>query len=413
MTPQHKSLLLKLLPLIIGISVILAGAVSYWAYQSSLHSNEYLSEAEETEKNAEAVRVEKLAAIYTNEDVPEIADVPEGEDPLNYGLDEDVPNTSVSGLIILSGQEKKPTSEMQFMALDVSSSTAQPGVYNADHTLSVMAEFDNPNNPSGYFFLGNLPGGGLGISYHDNGTNELGFYENTAGLSTRNIDWSQSTKLLAYDRTKEGVGRDYVDQIQKISKEVVIYKPDTEETVLIIPGAVQPQWLPDGESLIYMKRDGLYLHTIDSKQERILWKVAEGGIAPGITMINLSPDGKYLAWTTAKKGVISMFEVVSGDEDSIELDELGRISLPDTEVYWPQFSPDGNHYAVQVIDSARNTFVESESESGSETYIMPSVRENARIEIRPTKGREVVYTHPLDRFDFNQFFTDDWIVNSQ
>jgi hypothetical protein len=397
MTPQHKSLLLKLLPLIIGISVILAGAVSYWAYQSSLHSNEYLSEAEET-GNAEVARVEKLISTYANEGVPEVADVPEREDPLNYGLDEDVPNTSVSGLIILSGQEKKPTSEMQFMALDVSSSTAQPGVYNADHTLSVMAEFDNPNNPSGYFFLGNLPGGGLGISYHDNGTNELGFYENTAGLSTRNIDWSQSTKLLAYDRTKEGVGRDYVDYIQKISKEVVIYKPDTEETVLIIPGAVQPQWLPDGESLIYMKRDGLYLHTIDSKQERILWKVAEGGIAPGITMINLSPDGKYLAWTTAKKGVISMFEVVSGDEDSIELDELGRISLPDTEVYWPQFSPDGNYYAVQAID----TFVEP--------YIP---RKNARIEIRPTKGREVVYTHPLDRFDFNQFFTDDWIVNSQ
>jgi hypothetical protein len=77
---------------------------------------------------------------------------------------------------------------------------------------------------------------------------------------------------------------------------------------------------------------------------------------------------------------------------------LGRISLPDTEVFWPQFSPSGEYYSVQAIDTLKEG---------------DYVRKNARIEIRPTNGREIVYNYSLDNFAFNALFADDWIVDSQ
>jgi hypothetical protein len=323
---------------------------------------------------------------------------------MNYGLDGGIPNTPVSGLYILSGKQPPFDYDLRFFSNDVSSSTAQAVVYNEDYDLSGIAEFNNPNNPSGYFFVNQIsdaPGGeGIGISYFDIDSSEVIAYETTLGDVARNIEWTQETELLAYNRLKKNLSLDYasVTQIDINNHEVVVLKPKTEEIVSIIPNALQPKWLPDGEQLIVMKDDGLYSYTIESEQENILWKVAEGGVVPAISMFDLSPDGKYLAWTTAGKGTITMFEVVSDKEEGVGLNELGRISLPDTEVFWPQFSPSGEYYSVQAIDTLKEG---------------DYVRKNARIEIRPTNGREIVYNYSLDNFAFNALFADDWIVDSQ
>jgi len=409
MTPQHKSLLLKLLPLIIGISVILAGIVSYWAYRSSgtveTSENDSMSAEEQAWEEESIALGDWMQEMYDSEDAPEIPNsVPDGVDPMNYGLDGGIPNTPVSGLYILSGKQPPFDYDLRFFSIDVSSSTAQAVVYNEDYDLSGIAEFNNPNNPSGYFFVNQIsdaPGGeGIGISYFDTDSSEVIAYETTLGDVARNIEWTQETELLAYNRLKKNLSLDYasVTQIDINNHEVVVLKPKTEEIVSIIPNALQPKWLPDGEQLIVMKDDGLYSYTIESEQENILWKVAEGGVVPAISMFDLSPDGKYLAWTTAGKGTITMFEVVSDKEEGVGLNELGRISLPDTEVFWPQFSPSGEYYSVQAIDTLKEG---------------DYVRKNARIEIRPTNGREIVYNYSLDNFAFNALFADDWIVDSQ
>jgi hypothetical protein len=119
----------------------------------------------------------------------------------------------------------------------------------------------------------------------------------------------------------------------------------------------------------------------------------EGGVSIATSMMDVSEDGKYLIWTSAKSGMIAISEIVSWE--TMELKEIGRMQVPDTEFYWPVFSPDGTYYAVQAIDKLVG-----------EDF----VRKNARIEVRPTNSRTVVYTHSLEDFFFDGLFTDDWIA---
>jgi hypothetical protein len=100
-------------------------------------------------------------------------------------------------------------------------------------------------------------------------------------------------------------------------------------------------------------------------------------------------------WAIPGTGLIVMNEITSWDP--VTINEIGRISVPDTEYYWPQFSPDGDYYVVQAISVPQ--------EEGALRY-------DARLEIRPTRNREIVVSHSLDAFDFSAFFIDAWMAES-
>ena len=111
-------------------------------------------------------------------------------------------------------------------------------------------------------------------------------------------------------------------------------------------------------------------------------------------MSDLSPNKQFFVWTSGTAGLIAMNEITSWEP--FEIVERGRIS-GGSQYYFPQFSPDSNYYVVQAIDFLQTGTTE---------------RLNPRFEIRPTLGRAIVGTLPLDGFSFNNLITDTWVLGT-
>jgi WD40 repeat protein len=185
----------------------------------------------------------------------------------------------------------------------------------------------------------------------------------------------------------------YADLISLANWEIVIFDPATDQILTTVAGGYQPKWSPDGKKILYLKEDGLYVYNLDTKTETQLIAIREGGKVTGTSMIDLSPNGKYLVWTTAKAGVITVKEIVNWD--TVALKDVGQMKVSGAEFFWPQFSPDSSYYVVQAIDAR----VGNDQE-----------RKNPRLEIRAFNAKEVVKSIPLTEFNFDAFFTDDWVA---
>jgi hypothetical protein len=351
----------------------------------------------EEEKNALG---EKVVNLYSSETLPASE---EGKDPLNYGLEEvEVGEEEPEGLLIFSGRKIRETDKYtQLYALDLSAgSTTAPELYIPKYFTSAMAEFEDSSEPADFFTLTaseyslDNEEDGVGVHRYDSETGTVQPFSEATGKYERAIAWSKESELLAFSRLK-GERQTDIDLLTLDNWETIIFHPETDRLVASIGGALYPKWSPDGKKVIFMKTEGLYMFDLETQKETEVIGLPEGGISIATSMMDLSDDGKYLIWSSAKSGMISISEIVSWE--TMEVKELGRMQVPDTEFYWPVFSPDGKYYAVQAIDTLKgNDFV----------------RKNARIEVRPTNSRTVVYTHSLEDFFFDALFSDDWIAGN-
>lgn len=311
----------------------------------------------------------------------------------------DTSDNPLNGTVIFSGRKLNSTSSVQLFGLDVADASSTPTVFPALAKVSSLAEFMDVSDPNSGFFTSAvspyslmLEADDFGIHLVDPVEETLTYITSASSTRERNLAWSESAQLLAYSRLQTRYEKSF-DTIQTKNWEIAIVDPVNDALVQVITEAVQPVWSPDGTKLVYLKNDGLYVYQLDTQQETKVLGAAEGGQFLATSMINVSPDGKYLIWTTPGLGLIVMNEIVSWD--SFALKELGRIEDADTQFYWPQFSPDGAYYVVQAIDDP------IDGRPG---------RSNERLEIRPTLGKNIVYSYLLNEFDFNSFFTDSWIV---
>jgi hypothetical protein len=350
-------------------------------------------------QNQQLLRQKKQAldVLYDKESAPLTTESSTSSPDL---LNEKSGEFGISGALVFSGIQSNRASDVgvRIHAVSISDPFAKPTVLYPQYQVSGMAEFIDPQNPKELFFLGlsqqsvRVEPDKYGIHYLSSATGTLISSKAATGVAERNLAWSNESQLLAFDR-KKGETKDYKDRILIDNWEIVIVDPKTSKVVVEIDQATQLQWAPDGEKALLLKDDGLYLFTLETKELEKIISIPDQGTVLSTSMIDVTSDGKYLAWTTAKRGIITMYEIVTWD--GIEIRELGRISEKDTEFYWPVFSPLGDYYAVQAIDSDMG---------GTKT------RKNARLEIRSTKGRDVLRTYPLNDFDFNQLFTDGWLA---
>ena len=174
---------------------------------------------------------------------------------------------------------------------------------------------------------------------------------------------------------------------------MVILDPTSQGILKAIPNAYQPKWSPDGTKLVYLKADGLYIYDYKTEVEKKIGTVTAGIKVLSMSMIDLSPDGKTIIWIAGRSGVITLKRIMSWE--TLEVVDIGQIKIPGTEFYGPQFSPDGQFYVLQAIDTLKNGDAE---------------RQNPRLEIRSIKAKEVVKSIPLNGFNFDAFFTDDWVA---
>ena len=345
-------------------------------------------------------RQAELDALYAQEAAPK---APEGVDPLNYGL-EDTESTAdgITGSLVFSGVYKDDEALTRAFSFDLSQETPEAQLLLPDSFINAFIEFTDRQNPSDFFLntrdadlsATSTDTDGTRVQLYDAETETFEEFESISGLYEQNIAWSAEAGLVAYKRLASEF-RSYTDLVPIKNWEVVISDIETDTVVKTIAGANQPRWSPDGQTLVVLKEDGLYAYDLDTDTETKIVEATAGQIL-STSMIDLSADGRFLSWTTAKAGLIVMNEITSWDP--VTINEIGRISVPDTEYYWPQFSPDGDYYVVQAIDKA----VEGSEE-----------RLNPRFEVRATGGREVLRTISLDAFDFNAFFTDTWVNTLQ
>lgn len=385
------------------VTISLAFFVWYFFLQQSeeqmTEQDMFLSTLTEQKRVELEQRGREVASLYGSEGAP----VSGQGTGANYGLSEGSGGASLSGMLFFSAKHADAQSNQLYIySLDLSDENAEPVQFEMGLFSGRMIEFTDPNDPSDYYLNAFTQESsvddpdGYGIHYHDSASGETVYVEGVAGLSERVLEWSETAGLLAFNSINESANDPLTDRLRVINWQVQVVDPQSPENPRIIEGAHNPKWSPDGSTLLYMRENGLYAFNIASSSETHVMGVPDGSQIIATTRFDVSSDGKYLVWTTAKAGLITMFEIDSWEP--VVLTELGRIQLEGTEFYWPQFSPDGNYYAVQTIDSLQD----------------PTLgRTNARFEVRPTLGREVVRSYTIGGFDFNSFFTDDWTVAPQ
>lgn len=374
------------------IAIIIVIALSTFVYITWEKQNGEATGVPNETVSVDKTRQSELDELYASEALPDLV---EGGDLYNYGLTESSnKNIPSEGYLVLSGVRVDFGEEIKSYALDINKSSEEIAPLLPGYSGDSFVEFKDKKNPSDLFLFIASPVKDIPIvnpiQLLDTVTKKLSPIMSATGIGKQNLAFSKENNLLAYKRFTADY-KSYTDLIPIKNWEVVVIDTVNDTFLKKIEAATQPVWSPDGTKLVILKNDGLFVHDIATDLETRAVKVADGQII-ATSMFNISPDGKYMAWTTAKAGVITISEITSWEP--FVLKELGRIHTENTEFYWPEFSPDGNYYSVQAIDAAQ------EGEK---------VRRNPRIEIRATLDRDVLATFPLDQFDFNALFTDTWV----
>ena len=391
----------KILRIALGLFLSLIIVVSVLFIFSVVKKNKQVSRSgEDVSKQVvyqEAVKsAKKLVNLYANEGVPVL---PIGTKDQNFGLANDSKNIAVQGKFLLSGKktESAAGTYIQSYALQLGNKDVKPTLLFPKLQISAMTEFFDKNLTKAFVLSATEQSvrtdpDHLSIFDVDLKTGEIKLLESTKSSGERNFAWSAEAKLLAFNRLKtQEQNTPYIDLLPLENWEIVIVNPGTDEVVSIIKDAFQPKWLGGGSKLLFLKKDGLYIFDIGTKELKKLVAVEPGKNVISTSMIDLSKDGSHIIWTVPASGIITVYKV---SKDTSVIEELGRIQQNGTEFYWPIFSPNGKQYAVQAIDSLK----------GQDLY-----RKNPRIEVRETEGRAIIFSSPLDEFDFNQLFSDGWV----
>jgi hypothetical protein len=220
----------------------------------------------------------------------------------------------------------------------------------------------------------------------------------------RSLAWSTQAGLLAF------AAQDMTDQLQTGEStttnedflshpwHVYIANPDTKEVQKVGDG-LDPQWSPDGTSLIFLGVDGLYQYSRDTKETRAVvtsYNTPSGfeekmNITENMN-IALSSDGKLLAVSSPNQHSLFFFDVLGWSPFTLQTSAVvAHKTSSDMQYYWPTFSPDNAHIAVQVANR---------DVGGNQI--------NPRIEIFNLKTGEPVESIGLKEFDFEYSFIDDW-----
>lgn len=317
----------------------------------------------------------------------------------NYGLDGKSMEggAGISGTLYFSSWKDGDQVPISIYSLNLDE--ADPEFVTPNQNFPRMAvDFVSKNNPSlAYFVMGkpsirdNVFRTGI-YSYDYAQASGLLELDVSPAVSKRELTWSQAAGLLAYTARRGGSEGDYDRTINLNEWYIATFNPESGEEFIVEEAGSHPHWSPDGTKMLYLREEGLFVYDFTTFSRNLIIGLADDGdgTVGGSSMLGLSPDGRYLVWSTPSLQLLTIYEITSWD--TMTINELGRIQTDGTEYYWPVFSPDSNYYVVQAIDA-----VEGSDE-----------RVNPRLEFRYVLGREVIKSIPLDEFDFMRAFTDDW-----
>lgn len=205
----------------------------------------------------------------------------------------------------------------------------------------------------------------------------------------REPTWSAQNDQLAYITAElpEGEERD-----PHLPESWNIYVTDLEGNTRFITEGYNPLFSPNGDALLLLKNDGLYLYALDEDNSapQKVWPVLNE-LANSHMKLTLShdPDKTVLAWTNhhaSPDGELILFNVNSWEPFEMRL--VHRIKR---SAIFTAFSPDFQYLAVEVADPVPN-------ETGR----------NLHIAIYDLETLSTEYLLDLNEFNGDFMWLTDW-----
>jgi len=122
----------------------------------------------------------------------------------------------------------------------------------------------------------------------------------------------------------------------------LIYHVRRDGSEEFIDNGIFPRWVNEDE-FIYLKNDGLYVYATDTKTSDKIW--GSYGTVYSNMMMDVSSDGRFIAWTAPDSGRVFVLEVKDWVTRDMEL--KGMVNI---HGFWPTLSPDGKYLAIQRVN---------------------------------------------------------------
>lgn len=205
-------------------------------------------------------------------------------------------------------------------------------------------------------------------------------------LRKRNAEWSSDGQTIAF---MAETGMEAVKEGESDLKNWSVFVTDLRgKEQLISAGAAYPQWLPDNKRLIISKEDGLYLCFLANiKCERVVDNLSPYSKTSLNMKIDLSRDGKMIAYSNYEVGEIILIKILSLDPFQAEVYKVIK-----STAFWPIFSEDGQYLmAEEIIDPE-----------------IPNDKILPQIVVYKLETMEKATLLSLDEFKQDAMFVTDW-----
>ncbi len=163
-------------------------------------------------------------------------------------------------------------------------------------------------------------------------------------LVKRNPEWSLDGQRIAF-MAQVTVGTSTVKGTEKDLKKWSVFVTDLAGKEQLVSNGVYPQWLPDSQRLIILRKDGLYLCFLANSQCERALDLSAYTTAFLDTKIDLSRDGKMIVYSNLKVGDLILIKILSQEPF-----QLGVVRVIKTGVFWPVFSEDSQYLIAEEVD---------------------------------------------------------------
>lgn len=122
----------------------------------------------------------------------------------------------------------------------------------------------------------------------------------------------------------------------------IVYVPISGEAKALVQGSY-PQWV-DTNRLIFLKSDGIYMHSIDTGLSKRVWSMQSGVTAS--SMLRLSDDKTIIAWSIPQYGVVTFLRAKDWNTPRIQF--IGTVPAVGQ---WPVIAHDSSALAILTLGS--------------------------------------------------------------
>lgn len=232
----------------------------------------------------------------------------------------------------------------------------------------------------------------LQVNIYDKNTGAITKLTDTNTLNKRIGGWSPDGQSIAFISRASTLYSNNEEATESF------YKPDdwSLDTVDVngevkhIDVGTSPLWSPDGAQLLFLKSDGLYVHTLSKGTSEKVYPLPEKFVATNMKL-GLSHDGMHLALGFPNKNQLLIFEILSWNPFSLKL--ANEITRGGKSIFWPVFSPDNRYIVFQEADS---------NPDYSQTLSNPRFMAYDMVTSRYLELTK------LDQYNFDFSFIDDW-----